>query len=621
MSVRVNERMSSKGEKKNTKQPVAAAAPAAPAAAAPNNKKSESKQPAKSPEKAAEPQTTTASSTSAAAQGSSSKPTAAAQGSSSKSTAAAAGGSKRNVKPDIAVRDAEFEAISNEFQKIKAERDEVQKKMKDVIEASKGGNDERQKIRAELNKIKDELQKVRAEKDLVLAQQKAASESLEAKYAEERRAKEGLGKFTTVEAIDEEIQRIEKRMTSSNFSAKEEKDMIRDMDKLRLSKKNVGAVKAKAEEVQKAKEARKETEARLNEKKGTVDEVQKRFQNVRDALTALETKDKEGVGAVLPGLRQKHNELNDKLDELMNKRRAVYGDFKDKMKEFYDAENERRRIEQEKRNAEQEKRRLEYEEQQKILEEKRKAKEEQEAKKKPWEEEIALCDFLIGYLQRLSKSSSSSSAAAAAATATAATAASTPTKRTGTDFSGMKPLVRSEDDDYINLGKKAAKPAAAPKPVQKEKSGVLTHSIDTMNSFALLSLIPPSNEAGIEVSITQLKEKRAYYDVLPRAPKKASVPTPETNGEKKATVDAAAAPIVEPLETKKSNKKSHASNLNAPPPSVQDSSLFPHLPGSKPALDANESKQKWGPKPSEGGASSMDQEDEQEEEEVLVGDD
>jgi hypothetical protein len=274
------------------------------------------------------------------------------------------------------------------------------------------------------------------------------------------------------------------------------------------------------------------------------------------------------------------------------------------MKEFIEAETERRKLEQERRAAEQEKRRLEYEEQQKLMGEKRKALEEEEMKKKPWEQEIALCDFLIGYLQRISSKSTSAGASATATSASAAPASTA--KRSGTDFGALKPLVRGQVDDYVNLGaekKKTVKPAA-PKPAAKEKSGVLAHTIDTLNSFSLLSLIPPSTEAGIEASIAQLKEKRAYYDVLPRAPKKptAAVSAPESaaaNGEKKAAEPSEGEPSE--VAAKKSSKKT---NPNAPPPSVQDSSLFPHLPGSKPTGDGSESKQKWGPKPSEGEFSS-----------------
>jgi uncharacterized coiled-coil DUF342 family protein len=518
-------------------------------------------------------------------------------------------GIKRNIRPDSAARDAELELIATEFAKVKAERDEVGRKMKEVREASKGGNDERQKVRQELNKIKDELQKIRAEKDAVVNQQKAAVAALEQKYGEERKSKESLGKLTSVEAIEEEIQKIEKRMTSGNFSSKEEKDMIREMDKLRLSKKNVGALKQKADEVQKAKDMKKEIDAELNQKRAAVDEVQKRFQTVRDALTALDEKDKEGVGAIMPKLRENHDALNKKLDDLIAKRQAVYDEWKKKMKEWQDAEAERRKLELERRAAEQEKRRLEQEEQQRIFEEKRKLKEEEEAKKKPWESEIALCDYLISYLQRLSLKNSPVSPASGSATSAAAPA---PT-RGGTDFGALKPLQRNQDDDYINLGAKKANKTAAPKPAAEKKAAALAHSVDTINSFGLVSLIPPSTEAGIEASIAELKAKRAYYDVLPRAPKAAPVEVSNTT-EKKPEASPS-----QPVEARKSSKKSERSG--DAPPSVQDSSLFPHLPGSKPALDASDAgKQKWGPKPSESGATSPSAEEEEQQEGVAVDD-
>lgn len=129
----------------------------------------------------------------------------------------------------------------------------------------------------------------------------------------------------------------------------------------------------------------------------------------------------------------------------------------------------------------------------------------------------------------------------------------------------------------------------------------MAHSLDTMHSFGLLGLIPPTTEAGIEASITQLKEKRAHYDVLPRAPKKAAA-TAKTNAseaDEEKKVEASIATDGGEKDTGKRSQKSKSgnSNANTPPPSVEDSSLFPHLPGSKPAIDMADSKQKWGPKP------------------------
>ena len=47
----------------------------------------------------------------------------------------------------------------------------------------------------------------------------------------------------------------------------------------------------------------------------------------------------------------------------------------------------------------------------------------------------------------------------------------------------------------------------------------LRHTTDLISSFSLLSLTPPANSLGVEASVAELEEKRAYYDTLPRAPK------------------------------------------------------------------------------------------------------
>jgi hypothetical protein len=309
------------------------------------------------------------------------------------------------------------------------------------------------------------------------------------------------------------------------------------------------------------------------------------MQNVRDALAALDNKDKEGPGASIPGIAKRVEELNKQLDALLEKKAAAYEDFKKKMDDFRVALEEKRRIEKERRDAETEKRRQDQEEREKQDAERRRLHEEEELKKKPWEMEIALCDMLIAYLERLVKAGSSSTGS------TSASATTTAAKPSSSDFSKLKPLVRNQDDDYINLGKKQAKPAPAKKETPKEASSaiLLSHTLDIIGSFAQLGLTPPKTAGDVEKSIGELKGKRAYYDVLPRAAAKGSAEV--QNGD---------------------SSSSHKKNSSTPALSVQDASSFPHLPGSKSPLDNAEPKQ-WGPKGS-GEAATTSPEIEMEEE-------
>eukprot|EP00511_Aplanochytrium_stocchinoi_P013070 CAMPEP_0204894614 /NCGR_PEP_ID=MMETSP1349-20130617/33520_1 /ASSEMBLY_ACC=CAM_ASM_000710 /TAXON_ID=215587 /ORGANISM="Aplanochytrium stocchinoi, Strain GSBS06" /LENGTH=457 /DNA_ID=CAMNT_0052061801 /DNA_START=81 /DNA_END=1457 /DNA_ORIENTATION=+ len=178
-------------------------------------------------------------------------------------------------------------------------------------------------------------------------------------------------------------------------------------------------------------------------------------------------------------------------------------------------------------------------------------------KKKPWTEEIALCDFLVGYLEKLLPAEEDTISPAALEAAS-----STGVVHEG--FEDLKLATRKKEivDDFMVMG--GGKPKKNKKKVKK-KDDRLTHSVDFLSSFELLSLEAPMKVTDIPASIEQLNEKRAYYDVLPRAPKKGITESDEIEGSD--------------VSNKKKPKVQKKKKASAP--SVESSDLFPTLPGSK----------------------------------------
>lgn len=520
---------------------------------------------------------------------------------------------KRNVRPDMTARDAEIAAVDAELKRIRDGQSQLISKFKTVRESSQGSNDERNKARGELRVVLEELKKKRTEQDAIVVELKAAQANIEAKIGEERKIKENLGKFSSAEAIEQEIIKIENMMTTKRVTVMEEKTYIRQIEKLRASKKQFGSVQQKTDEVAKTKDAKKAVEARLTLMRGTVDEVQRRFQEVKDRLTALETQDKEGPGAQLQDITQNRETLNAQYNALQKKRNDIWESFQNKTDEFKEAEKERRRLEDERRKAEDERRKVESEkrkadqdEYEKQQDDKRKAIEEEEMKQKPWEKEIELCDNLINYLSKVSGADQASAV-------TVPAVAAAPKKEVKTDFGTAKQFVRGQDQDYVPQQKKAVSSIAAIPVVSKPDSKVRL-SLDLIENFASLSLSAPKSQGDIDASIVQLKEKRAYYDVLPRAQKSASKSAPKSKTPEPARVADAPAAVEEAVaevaaddeqepaaKAAKSESKKTKSSSRAP--SVQDSSLFPQLPGAKTSTDV---QKKWGPKAVDADASADD---------------
>lgn len=496
----------------------------------------------------------------------------------------------RNVKPDPAKKTADLEAIAVEIKKLRDEREQISKQMKLLRESGKGIVEEKQKLRVELAPIKEALQQARADKDAVFTKVKQFNTQLELAMVEERKAKEGMGKFSTAEDIDNEIKRRERAMFDGRFTVREEKDMIRDMDKLRLSKKQLGAVQAKQDEIKQLKDARKQLEGTLSEKKAVVDEWQLKFNVARDALTLLDGKDKAGPSTQLPVLREKHDQINVQLEALDAKRQAVYDAWKQANTDFILAEEKRRKDEQAAR----------VEEQAKYLKDKedqRLAREAELEKQKPWEEEIDVCDGLISALARLAGVELPTAAAAqpAAVVSDSVAFAKKEPKKSSSSFGELKPLKR-EVEDLTPASKKAAKPkpaasatAAAASPAATV-AGPLILDVETLESFTFIGVEAPILAADLVKSIDAVKEKRAYFDVLPRTAKKQLLKS------EPAAVAVETAPAA-PVQAEKTAtpppgfaKKTTAGGV----PSVKDATLFPTLPGFRPVAAAEST---WGPKP------------------------
>merc|ERR1712086_1069751 len=170
-------------------------------------------------------------------------------------------------------------------------------------------------------------------------------------------------------------------------------------------------------------------------------------------------------------------------------------------------------------------------------------REEEYAKKIPYEEEMQLCDYLLGYLTTSFLNSS--------ATDSSSETQSNESNNTASSkvFEGMQVVGKSDkSENYLALGGKKKKGGKkGPKRIKTDK---IVLSIDTIETFSLLKLEPPATLTSVPSTVEALKAKKQYFSTLPR-------------GE---------------IENKpKSEKKRQQTRKNAPEFSLADE--FPSLPG------------------------------------------
>jgi hypothetical protein len=75
----------------------------------------------------------------------------------------------------------------------------------------------------------------------------------------------------------------------------------------------------------------------------------------------------------------------------------------------------------------------------------------------------------------------------------------------------MKVLVRTEEDfSQVTVQKKKSKKRG------NQQKETITHGVDTLESFSLLDISPPSTVSTVATAIEALKAKKSYYQGLER---------------------------------------------------------------------------------------------------------
>jgi hypothetical protein len=126
-------------------------------------------------------------------------------------------------------------------------------------------------------------------------------------------------------------------------------------------------------------------------------------------------------------------------------------------------------------------------------------REAEELARIPYEDEILLCDQLALYLQSMLPASET----------TKEEQLSTPTLQ----VEGMVLFQRSENE-FLQLGNN--KKRGKKKSGSNAKKDVIVHGVDTIKSFSLLQITPPSASVDVAKTIESLKDKKVYFQGLER---------------------------------------------------------------------------------------------------------
>jgi uncharacterized coiled-coil DUF342 family protein len=411
--------------------------------------------------------------------------------------------SRQVEKPDKADHDAKLNEITEQFEKLKEERKAVQDKIEASMSSGRG---------TEMGAAKDAMAALRKKKGDLINEKKAIRDQLDGLKSQADRlvkdkkdAKSNVW-FGSAAEIDAEIARLERQQETTSMSLNEEKKLIKEMDALRASKDKIKDVRSKETDLEDVKKKRAAVNDSLKAKDKEIDAVTKEQDEWGAKIKAMSEKETDKK-SVLDALFKERDKLKKDITAVLKEKDAMRDEFREKTNAWW---NYQRAVKAQKKMQFDEERKQRDEERQAHL----KKQEEEEAKKIPYEEEQALCDYLADYLERtyITGETGSSSTKVVAKKEEIVAVKENP-------FAGMKAVVKDTEEEYFGKGKGKKKRQRAPK--KAESSGPFTLNVDSFEQFGLIGLNPPTNLEMVPKSVQELRERKAWYKEQPRG----SVPT------------------------------------------------------------------------------------------------
>lgn len=474
-------------------------------------------------------------------------------------------------RPDKVVFETEVDSLNVEIASLNEKLQAVDAKITAAKIAQGGdGKDELSQSRAQMKVLRDQKERIMRERQEILDVRNAAKESLDKKITAAKASRSEL-KYSSVEEIEKQIKELEARQQMTSMTLQAEKKLLKEIDVLKQSKKAVTALASHTDGITTDRKASQDINEQLTAKSQELDAVKKQMDEQRLVLDALNGENSE-KRSVLPALfREK--------DGFRSAKMAKVETIKALRTDFRKAENDWRNWQREVRNKRDAERKAEEGVRKAEAEERKKAWDLEEAKKVPYEEEMALCDYLANYLTVTFTAADDKKEAVAEVLVS--------------EFEGFKLMGKAAkrtfdaDDDFCNLGKGKAKGRGNKKGGKKVDDGKIILSTDSFENFGMIALLPPTSKDQIAAKIVELAAKKVFFSTLARgaAPSirdkqlKEGAERAKKEREEQARENSNPdrpdrPPRVEPKEDKP-KKAPKAEEFNA---SMADKDLFPGLP-------------------------------------------
>ena len=400
-------------------------------------------------------------------------------------------------KPDKNDHEAKLNELNAQFEKLKKDKDQVHKKIEASMTAGKNtemgkARDAMQTLRQKKGKLIDEKKAIRAELDIL--------KQVGDKLIKDKKDAKGSVRFNSIEDINAEIKKLQRRQETTSMSLTDEKKLIKEMDALMASKDKVKDLRSKDASLDGVKKQRGAVQDTIKSKDKEIDAVTKEMDEVGAKIKALSAKETD-KRSLLDGLFKEREAFRKEISVVLKSKDTLRDEYRKNSNAWWNSQR-----------AVRAQRQMQYEEEKKIREEEKaaylKKKEEEELKKIPYEEEMGLCDYLADYLERTYLNGGTSESKISAKKEEIIAVKDDP-------FAGMTAAVKKTDEEFFSKGKgkkkkrqRAAKKATASAP--------FTLSVDSFEQFGSIGLNPPTKLDQVEASVKELREKKEWFSKQPR---------------------------------------------------------------------------------------------------------
>merc|ERR1712176_525695 len=362
----------------------------------------------------------------------------------------------------------------------------------------------------EMGKAKDAMAALRQKKGKLIDEKRAIRAELDVlkqvgdKLVKDKKDAKSSVRFNSVEEIEAEIKKLQKRQETTSMSLTEEKKLIKEMDALMNSKDKVKDMKSKDASLDGVKKQRSVVNENIKAKDKEIDAVTKEMDTIGAKIKGLAEKEPD-KRSLLDGLFKERDGFKKEISVVLKEKDALRDEYREKNNAWWNTQR-----------AVKAQRQMQYEEEKKAREAEKaaylKKKEEEELKKIPYEEEMALCDYLAEYLERTYLNGGSSENKIAIKKEEVIAVKDDP-------FAGMTASVKKTDEEFFSKGKGKKKKRQRAK--KAAPSAPFTLSVDSFEQFGSIGLNPPTKLEQVEASVKELREKKEWYSKQPRG----SVPT------------------------------------------------------------------------------------------------